>query len=1226
MSKRIFILGSCVSRDAFGQHNANLFQVETYVARTSLASAMSAPAMGAKIVLDNINSPFQRRMVELDIQKGLPALLQNSNPDLFLLDLIDERFNLFVSADGAICTISPELSSSGFNTEQQPGVVIPAFSDAFFDLWENGWNGLLALLQQRQLLPRLYVNRVFWSSVHEDGTPFEAGYTVERIGFANAFLKLLYQRMEQDLRPQQFIHYPERMLVGANNHRWGSSPFHYVEKFYAHTIGCMTHLITPAPTAAATVAAAATTTTADLEILLRQSSMALDSEIAWHEVVAPQGATIQIDLQISCAQDITERSALLSVDCRDPAGHPITLDGFSLSRNPQIGTYRYLNTGGGKHSTSFRLTLPIGFKSLRLGVRSWNAEHALGLEWLTVTLIPRKKLHKRPSTIISVDVEALPGRAQQDYVERLIYGRFGDGQSAGIERLCELFDRFNAKATFFVDYSTCDLHVADGIFRASEMLKARGHDVQLHLHSEVLVRLRRWPHDPYRLPAFDVLDVDVATACLEYGIEQFKRNLGERPRIFRPGGMRHSKKMYLAAKNAGVEAVSGLYRGASDSSWPLVADQAVFRWDNGILEAPLDFALDPLVSWGDNRRLFNELLESRSAHPVMSVLIHSTSLLFRTLSGKPQHFTGPHQAYENQLLEYLQWFAEMGQFTTYSALLDGYSAPNTIALDQFYPNETEVTIAQTATSKTDVGRHFNRDYRLTIAVPSPDDEASNLRALVPAILLPLKLAPKQRLVAITVQGMRFPLTYILYGHKAYLLCQRLPLPIGAALRTALEQIFRRHPQLELVIAESVLEEAAGEAISGYSEKTECRRSFILNLPNSWIDYSRNIINASRQDEILFQEVSANATLNVRWKLQMGETLTLGDFARATDFLKNDPAQESPFLWDIYRERGALVSLANERQLYAVALCLFVQQGCYVMAAASRSLSADVGEEMASSFALDDLVLYRLIEYLIGRNYGSISLGAGEAERKMAFGASEYALHTFHFARSDGKTQTERVRQALINGESALQIETDMASPLETLLAPTFAADLGLDFEPLMDDGFGGAPALQWRATTRDAFMQMMRHLPAHDGDVFVDVACGKGKMLYYACLLGYKKCIGIEHNEKALRIASANLEKLKPVADIVLMHRDLARIDRSELQQGNVFYLFNPFSEEILQCFLRSLLASQKAVARRLYIVYCVAKLSAVLEMYGFKPVHSFKDGHDGWRFGASAIFVREAG
>ena len=234
---KLLIHGSCVSRDAFTDRfpQAEQYELAGYLARSSFATAFASGVV-ENVDFDAIASPFQRRMVQSDVGHGLVTVLAAGGFDFLLMDLIDDRFSLFVDERGACCTVSGELLSSGFDVGARRGKVIKPFTDAFFERWESGWRQLVASLSAGDRLNALIVNEVYWSSACSDGTDFSPAYSRDDIAQANAFLSRQYARMREDLADEQFLHFEPTLLVGATDHQWGKSPFHYVSGYYTHLL------------------------------------------------------------------------------------------------------------------------------------------------------------------------------------------------------------------------------------------------------------------------------------------------------------------------------------------------------------------------------------------------------------------------------------------------------------------------------------------------------------------------------------------------------------------------------------------------------------------------------------------------------------------------------------------------------------------------------------------------------------------------------------------------------------------------------------------------------------------------------------------------------------------------------------------------------------------------------------------------------------------------------
>lgn len=238
----VAILGSCVTRDIFNYAEEGEYRIVDYTARTSLGSAFSGKAMRDRSIrLDSIDSPSQRRQVDRDINKLYPKILAGLNFDILLVDCIDERFKLHQNSEGALCTVSKELMKSGFKPAAG-GRYIPPCSDEFFSLWIPGWQRLLTLLAERKCLNRLYVNMVFWSDRVESGAGHEK-FAPRLISDNNAFLERLYRHMRKSLPAENFLTFPPEILLGAADHVWGQSPFHYIDDYYLAALKQVANLV-----------------------------------------------------------------------------------------------------------------------------------------------------------------------------------------------------------------------------------------------------------------------------------------------------------------------------------------------------------------------------------------------------------------------------------------------------------------------------------------------------------------------------------------------------------------------------------------------------------------------------------------------------------------------------------------------------------------------------------------------------------------------------------------------------------------------------------------------------------------------------------------------------------------------------------------------------------------------------------------------------------------------
>ena len=142
------------------------------------------------------------------------------------------------------------------------------------------------------------------------------------------------------------------------------------------------------------------------------------------------------------------------------------------------------------------------------------------------------------------------------------------------------------------------------------------------------------------------------------------------------------------------------------------------------------------------------------------------------------------------------------------------------------------------------------------------------------------------------------------------------------------------------------------------------------------------------------------------------------------------------------------------------------------------------------------------------------------------------------------------------------------------------------------------------------FIQKILELVKFDtSDIFVDLGCGKGRVLLIASKFNFKKVIGIEFSPELYLIAQNNIgnclsnnhfntEKInliqKDVLEYVFNHHE------------TVFYLYNPFSNKILIMICDQIKGSLIINPRRIIIIYVNPRFPEILIDKGFKQIMKY--------------------
>ena len=190
--------------------------------------------------------------------------------------------------------------------------------------------------------------------------------------------------------------------------------------------------------------------------------------------------------------------------------------------------------------------------------------------------------------LLTVDTEALPKRAAQEHVNRLMWGVHDKG-TAGIREMCSVGDEFNAKHVFFVDLCGAYSYL-DEVREVVRWLDQAGQDVQLHTHPEYLPSGFWVDNGLESSPQYMNQYSDDARA--EFVIKHFGQLIsevtGKEILAHRAGSFRwnactiralKSAKIPLSFNNSMCAAYAGQCVYSEPTSLPYV-------WSNGVIEVP----------------------------------------------------------------------------------------------------------------------------------------------------------------------------------------------------------------------------------------------------------------------------------------------------------------------------------------------------------------------------------------------------------------------------------------------------------------------------------------------------------------------------------------------------------------------------------------------------------------------------------------------------------------
>lgn len=241
---RVAIIGSCITRDVWPIVGEASPEDLLYISRTSLPSLFAAPVRGLDLSEDLPPelAAFPHRSMVADLHKSALTTLIAHRPTHVIFDFIDERLDLLAVQD-TIATHSWELDVSGYL--RQPALAgarsIPRTSPASDIIWRQGLDQMAAFLRMTPLAEaKLILHEAQWASEYLDKAGARRAFEgVElftgkpaAIADYNAVLDRHQTAFAATVPQATRICAPARLQLADARHRWGVSPFHYVEDYY----------------------------------------------------------------------------------------------------------------------------------------------------------------------------------------------------------------------------------------------------------------------------------------------------------------------------------------------------------------------------------------------------------------------------------------------------------------------------------------------------------------------------------------------------------------------------------------------------------------------------------------------------------------------------------------------------------------------------------------------------------------------------------------------------------------------------------------------------------------------------------------------------------------------------------------------------------------------------------------------------------------------------------
>ena len=165
-------------------------------------------------------------------------------------------------------------------------------------------------------------------------------------------------------------------------------------------------------------------------------------------------------------------------------------------------------------------------------------------------------------------------------------------------------------------------------------------------------------------------------------------------------------------------------------------------------------------------------------------------------------------------------------------------------------------------------------------------------------------------------------------------------------------------------------------------------------------------------------------------------------------------------------------------------------------------------------------------------------------------------------------------------------------------------------------------ATSYGATRARPLVQLLARLDLPREGCFLDLGCGKGRAILIAANYGFKKVVGVDFSEPLCQIARKNLEafgrRRKLKSEVVIVHADV--VDYAIQPDETTFFLYDPFSSEVLSKVLENLRQSLAAHPREIWLIYNSPSFHDLMERCGlFTESRRFEIGGNEFHVYANA-------
>jgi predicted RNA methylase len=141
-------------------------------------------------------------------------------------------------------------------------------------------------------------------------------------------------------------------------------------------------------------------------------------------------------------------------------------------------------------------------------------------------------------------------------------------------------------------------------------------------------------------------------------------------------------------------------------------------------------------------------------------------------------------------------------------------------------------------------------------------------------------------------------------------------------------------------------------------------------------------------------------------------------------------------------------------------------------------------------------------------------------------------------------------------------------------------------------------AMRYEVTRARPLKKLLQRLAPDKSGIFVDIGCGKGRVMMVAAAYGWRRIEGVEYSPGLCTIARTNLDTFRDRTGLdfeaAVVETDV--VDYDVPPEANVFFMFNPFSAEVLEMVAWKIARSAAEHPRKVWLIYLYPECRAAFD------------------------------